>query len=128
MTNKTDQVIQALRRRGPSTCEELAEITGVGADAISAMFREFRRNGKYGLEIVGEIRFHGASGNARKVVAINETAYADYMAKRNARNAERVQRILDAMKSNEPQRDFPRPVTQFHTRWQPCSPYYQEAA
>lgn len=123
---KTEEVIQALRRRGPSTCEELAAITTMGADAISAMFREFMRNKKYGAVIVGEIRMHGASGNARKLVAIDEGEYADYLAKRKAREAERAKRFEQRQAPSR--RQIVIPASQYRTQWQPASPYYQEAA
>lgn len=127
MTTKAEQIVNALRRRGPSTCVELADATGVDADAISSMFREFIRRGKYGAVIVGAARYQGKTGNARKIMAIDEAGYATYMAARRQRHEEQVKRMELAKRLS--QWECTRlPDTQFKTHWQPASPYYQEAA
>jgi hypothetical protein len=117
MKTNAERVVQALRNHGPCTCEDLSGITHLPADEISSMLREFRRNSKYGLVQVGQVG--GRRGTPRKIVAIDEALYATYLATRYRREA--------AARPPAPVRKFPRPITEFTTRWQPASPYYQAA-
>lgn len=125
MTTKAQLVIDALRTHGPSTCNDLAPITGLSSAEISNMLREYRRNKKYGVVELG--RAGGGRGSLRKVAAVDEAAYADYMTKRAEREATQRPPVPKRKKYNCP-RPVPHPVTGFCTRWQPDSPYFREPA
>lgn len=126
MTTKTERVVQALRTMGPSTCRNIAQATGISTNEVSSMLREFRRNNKYGLTLVGTTE--SQRGTVFNVVAIDEGLYADYMARRAEREATMRPPAPARKRPVAPVRTIPTPITQFHTRWQSSSPYHQEAA
>lgn len=125
MTSKAEQVVQALRAYGPSTCEDLAGITGISSTDISNMLREYRRNKKYGLIELGQAT--GGRGSPRKIVAVDEALYAAYMDARKKRHVAQVKRLEQAKRELGWQ-CARLPNTPFKTHWQPASPYHQGAA
>lgn len=61
MDDLTMKVLKAIKRRGPSSCKEIAEDIGVSAQKVAAKMRYIvklglveKKNGKYELSKAGE--------------------------------------------------------------------------
>lgn len=130
--NKTAETIAALFKLKRATSRELADVTGLAADEISTNLRAIARHGKYGVYV--QDKGPRTRGTCANIWAIDEPKYFEYIARKAHLEATqrppRPQRRYVAPETPreekvEYNRDFPRPITQFHTQWQPSSPYYR---
>lgn len=129
--NKTLDTIEALRRIQPATCKTLATETGIGAAEVASNLRAIERAHKYGVYKAGLDTVAHHRGCAVTLWAIDEDKYQAYMAKKAHMQATQrppaPKRIHPVKEPKvEYQRDFPRPITKYHTVWQPTSPYHKE--
>lgn len=131
MQSKTSLTIEALRKLKLATSAELADVTGIPAEQISMNLRAIIRADKYGVFRHGISR---AKNNTEcNVWGLDEGKYQAYMERKAHLEATKrppsARKIFDPTKEEKVDynRDFPRPVTQYHTCWQPSSPYYKES-